>query len=534
MRKLFMILLAVLFTASVFAQSPEKMSYQAVIRNSSGNLVISAPIKMRVSIMQGSATGSIVYLETKTTTTNANGLVTVEIGDGPEFKNINWSAGPYFIKIETDPSGGTNFSIISANQLLSVPYALYAKTAGNSFSGNYLDLTNKPLLFDGNYNTLTNKPILFDGTWTSLSGKPTLFSGDYNLLTNKPVLFDGNFASLTNKPTTALGYGLTDVMTTSHLANSITQENLTKWNTAYAWSEQAYTWSEAMIGWGNHNVAGYLKSTTTGINSNFMKVDLINTVNNSVLVYSTTAGQWGTKPITDFTSIFAPVSHTHVDATTSASGFMSIADKTKLNAVDGSETKVNASSGIVVKGNGTTATPYAISVAQHVVGETYGGGVVFYVYDNGQHGLIASTADATIGGNPNLYWIWNAQPFTAGAGASGIRGGIANTAAIMAYQMRYTYSYPLMSTYSIAVAVSMYSATDALGVRYADWYVPSSAELILLLAQSGAVPNLNMGSPYWSSTEALDNPNYANAIYGGAITVQPKSSPFRVRAIRAF
>jgi hypothetical protein len=520
MRKLFMILLAVLFTASVFAQSPEKMSYQAVIRNSGGNLVISAPIKMRISVMQGSATGSIVYIEEKTTTTNANGLVTVEIGDGPEFKNINWSAGPYFIKIETDPSGGSNYSIISANQLLSVPYALYAKTAGNSFSGNYLDLT--------------NKPVLFDGTWTSLLGKPTLFSGDYNLLTNKPVLFDGNFTSLTDKPTTALGYGLTDVMTTSHLAYGITQENLNKWNTAYTWSEQAYTWSEAMIGWGNHNVAGYLKSTTTGINSNFMKVDLINTVNNSVLVYSTTAGQWGTKPITDFTSIFAPVSHTHADATTSASGFMSIADKTKLNAVDGSETKINASSGIVVKGNGTTATPYAISVAQHTVGETYGGGIVFYVYDNGQHGLIAATADATVNGNPNLYWIFNGPPYSAGAGANGIRGGIANTAAIMAYQTRYTYSYPLMSTYSIAVAVSMYSAVDALGVRYADWYVPSSAEMILLLAQSGVVPNLVTTSPYWSSTEAVDNPNYANAVYGGAITVQPKSSPFRVRAIRAF
>ena len=82
MRKLFMILLAVLFTASVFAQSPEKMSYQAVIRNSGGGLVTSTPIGMRISVLQGSTTGTVIYTETKTTSTNANGLVTIEIGGG--------------------------------------------------------------------------------------------------------------------------------------------------------------------------------------------------------------------------------------------------------------------------------------------------------------------------------------------------------------------------------------------------------------------------------------------------------------------
>jgi hypothetical protein len=134
MRKLFTVLAAVILTASVFAQSPQKMSYQAVIRNSSNALVTSTAVGMRISILQGSATGTLVYLETQTPTTNANGLVSIEIGGGTGFDTINWANGPYFIKTETDPTGGTTYTITGTSQLLSVPYALHAKTA-ESISG---------------------------------------------------------------------------------------------------------------------------------------------------------------------------------------------------------------------------------------------------------------------------------------------------------------------------------------------------------------------------------------------------------------
>jgi len=148
MRKLFTLLVAVLLTASVFAQSPEKMSYQAVIRNNNNQLVTSQSIGMQISILQGSASGTVVYVETQTPISNANGLISIEIGAGTvvsgNFSTINWANGPYFVKTETDPTGGTNYTIIGTNQLLSVPYALYANRAGNSFSGNYNDLSNKP------------------------------------------------------------------------------------------------------------------------------------------------------------------------------------------------------------------------------------------------------------------------------------------------------------------------------------------------------------------------------------------------------
>ena len=117
------------------------MSYQAVIRNASNNLVTSTAVAMQISILQGSTGGSAVYVETQTPTTNFNGLVNIELGGGTvvsgNFSTINWANGPYFVKTETDPDGATGgiaYTITGTSQLLSVPYALHAKTA-ESVSG---------------------------------------------------------------------------------------------------------------------------------------------------------------------------------------------------------------------------------------------------------------------------------------------------------------------------------------------------------------------------------------------------------------
>ena len=119
-----------LINQSIFAQAPQKMSYQAVIRNTSGVLVTSTSVGMKISILQGTASGNVAYSETQTASTNANGLVSLEIGSGTvvsgTFAGINWATGPYFIKTETDPAGGTNYSITGTSQLMSVPYALFS------------------------------------------------------------------------------------------------------------------------------------------------------------------------------------------------------------------------------------------------------------------------------------------------------------------------------------------------------------------------------------------------------------------------
>ncbi|MDD3687937.1 MAG: hypothetical protein PHE56_14400 [Bacteroidales bacterium] len=133
MKTVFTIMVAVLLTAIVSAQSPEKMSYQAVIRNSSNQLVTNQTVGMQISILQGSPSGTAVYVEIHEPVSNANGLVSLEIGSGTvvsgNFSSIDWANGTYFIKTETDLNGGTNYTITGTSQLLSVPYALHAKTA---------------------------------------------------------------------------------------------------------------------------------------------------------------------------------------------------------------------------------------------------------------------------------------------------------------------------------------------------------------------------------------------------------------------
>jgi hypothetical protein len=134
MKKIYSIVTAILVTASVWSQAPQKMSYQAVIRNSTNTLVTSTKVGMRISILKGSAAATASsltdYVETQTATTNANGLVSLEVGKGTivtgTFATIDWANGPYFIKTETDPTGGTNYTIIGSNELLSVPYALFS------------------------------------------------------------------------------------------------------------------------------------------------------------------------------------------------------------------------------------------------------------------------------------------------------------------------------------------------------------------------------------------------------------------------
>jgi hypothetical protein len=133
MKHLINILAAVTITASMLAQSPDKISYQAVVRNSNGELATNQTIGMQVLIIQGKTLGGTVYRENHTPVTNANGLVTIEIGGGDitfgNLSTLDWLNGPYFIRTDIDLNGGTNYTITGTSQILSVPYALNAKTA---------------------------------------------------------------------------------------------------------------------------------------------------------------------------------------------------------------------------------------------------------------------------------------------------------------------------------------------------------------------------------------------------------------------
>jgi len=176
MKYLIAILTAVTVNAFVIAQSPEKISYQAIIRNSSDALVVNTQIGMQISILHESASGTPVYVETHAPLTNANGLVSIEIGEGTvvegSFTSIDWASGPYFIKTETDPSGGTAYTITGISQLLSVPYALHAKTAETISGG----ITETDPVFDSSEaSNITSNDLI---NLSNLSGKN---SGDQDI-----------------------------------------------------------------------------------------------------------------------------------------------------------------------------------------------------------------------------------------------------------------------------------------------------------------------------------------------------------------
>ena len=136
MKNITTIIAACLITIAGFSQAPQRMTYQAVVRNSSDALVQSSPIGMKVTLLQGGVLGTEVYVETHATQTNQNGLLNIEIGGGTvvtgTYENgIFWAGGPYFLKTEIDPLGGSNYTITATSELLSVPYSNYSQVSGS-------------------------------------------------------------------------------------------------------------------------------------------------------------------------------------------------------------------------------------------------------------------------------------------------------------------------------------------------------------------------------------------------------------------
>lgn len=136
MKNRFLFLTLLLAVATLLsAQAPRYINSQAVLRDASGRLIANQLVAVRITIVQGAPTGTAVYVENHMALTNQNGLYTITIGEGTpsagSFGAIDWGRGPYFVRSEIDPTGGTIYNIASTQQLLSVPYALYADTAAH-------------------------------------------------------------------------------------------------------------------------------------------------------------------------------------------------------------------------------------------------------------------------------------------------------------------------------------------------------------------------------------------------------------------
>ncbi|NPA44846.1 MAG: PKD domain-containing protein [Chlorobi bacterium] len=145
MKRILTSFIITLFTLSVWAQSPSKISYQAVVRNADGDLVTSTGVGLKISLLQGAADGPAVFEEQQDATTNENGLLAVEIGAVNDSTLVDWANGPYFSKVEIDIDDDGTYDITTVSEILSVPYAMYATQSENAsaLSEEIMELLNK-------------------------------------------------------------------------------------------------------------------------------------------------------------------------------------------------------------------------------------------------------------------------------------------------------------------------------------------------------------------------------------------------------
>lgn len=361
MKKYFILLMIVAFTVSGLAQPPQKMSYQAVIRNSSGALVVNHSIGIKVSILQGSATGTVVYSETYSPApqANANGLVTVEIGSGTPstgtFSYINWSNGPYFLKTEVDPSGGTSYTIVGTSQLLSVPYSLHSKST-ETYS------ETDPVFGASPAKTITSSSITNWNTaygWGNHAGlyRPNTYITAWGEVTGKPAGFADGVDNVDDAD---------NDITNEIQALSISSSNLSlsKGGGTVAipgdnWGIQAVVTDAAMTG--NGTTAAPLKIADNGITSAKIQdgtIVVADLANNSVT----------TEKIADGTIVNADIADNGIgsskiqDASVGTADIAGSAITTALianNAVTVTKLPPGATSDKYLRGDGTWATPTA-------------------------------------------------------------------------------------------------------------------------------------------------------------------------------
>lgn len=466
-----------IFSQQLLAQAPEKFSYQAVIRNAGGALVSNQTVGVRISVLFGLSNGTAVYVERHSVTTNSNGLLSLQVGDGEtisgNFGQIDWSQGNYFIKTETDINGGNNYTISGTSQLLSVPYALHALSAA-SFSGQIEE----------------NDPIF------QQSIAATISEDDISHWNEKLDSFTE-----------------ADPLYASSVASSITANDIERWNgDQFIEVDPIFEASVAAI---------IVSSDISNWNN---KLDSF--TENDPVFGSSTAASITEEDLTNWNSKLD--SYTEIDPlfAASVSAGINSSDTAKWN---NKQETLSAGTGIEIDGNVISTN---ISITSYSVGDFAQGGVVFWVDETGQHGLVASIENQSAG----VKWRGGATNYTVMARGNGIYAGKINTSIIIG-------AHAAKDDVDVHAAFlcNSYNGND-----FGDWYLPSIRELELLYENQAIVNSVSVAnggeeiinSPYWSSTEGTATPSlHAQLInfYDGQLWELNKShSDYRVRAIRAF
>ncbi len=559
MKKIYTIITAILLTATLWAQSPEKMSYQAVIRNSSDELLTNQTVGMQISILQGTADGTPVYIETQTPTTNANGLVSLEIGGDNatvvlgDFTIINWANSTYFIKTETDPTGSTSYTITGTNQLLSVPYALHAKTADN-FTGEITITETDPIftawdkttgisitesqVSDLNHFTNSDEsdPVYSQSVASGITATDTSNwnSGQGSFTETDPVYLSSQASGITSTDITNLGNlsgvntGDQDILAMTH-TNRTALDAVSGVNTG----DQDLSGKVNVVTGKDLSTNDYtdidktkLSGIATGAEIN-VNVDWNSTSGDSQILNKPTIIT--TAQASDIETNNAKVTYPSVDAT-KLSGIETGAEvnvNSDWNSTSGDSQILNkpdlstyaAQSNVLQLDNTTAFIPdadYEPATKKYVddntgssitysVGDFAKGGIVFWVDETGQHGLVCAKNKRYTGG---VKWN-NGSNASTGALGDGLYAGSYNTPIIVAFLKANSDD----GTGDASLSCVDYSVEEG-GVLYGDWYLPSKYELNMIyekidIINTTAIANGGSslsGGYIWSSTEVYSTP----------------------------
>ena len=559
------LLLTCIFPLSTaLGQSPEKMSYQAVIRNSSNQLVTNQAVGMKISILQGSISGTSVYEEiyNPNPTTNANGLLTVEIGGGVpvsgSFASIDWSAGPFFIKTETDPNGGTNYSIIGTSQLLSVPYALHAKTAETVTGETDPLFVASPAyeITSGDIVNWNNKLEVEQDSSVTNEIQALSISNDTVFLSNGgfvklPAGFDGQYSSLTGKPTNVSTFANDAGYLTSEKDSSLTNEIqvLSISNDTVYLSNGGFVKLPASFDGQYCSLSGKPTNVSTFINdAGYLTSEKDSSITNEIqslsisndTVFLSNGGF--VKLPAGFDGQYSSLSGkpTNVSTFVNDVGYLtSEKDSSVTNEIQSlsiSNDTVFLSNGGFVKLPAThyisNDTVFLSNIgfvklpATHYIGELYGGGVIFHLWKDSagvEHGLIVALDDQS----PSQIWS-NVSPLI-GPSAQSSWEGLSNSNAVVG-QTGHTNSAAKL-------------CLDLVSGGQSDWYLPSIQELNMLWSNYYTVARALLQivgatqirpADYWSSTECYNNGAWYFSFHYGAPSYVIKYDVNSVRAVRAF
>lgn len=503
MKNLILSLIAVItISLTSFGQAPEGFKYQAVIRDASSLILANQPIGIQLMIRQGSAGGPAVYTETFSPTTNGYGLVNLEIGTGTtvdDFLIIDWALGPYFIETSVDVSGGVAYQVMGTNQLMSVPYALYANTAENVTNDAVDDADADP------NNEL--QAVSFSGDTLYLSNGGQVYLGAYGIdlvddADNDPANEHNTSAQINGNDLEVTDAGGTVAADISSLATEAEVVAAIAFSDAADLDKDATNElnSSAQINGNNLEVTDAGGTVSADISSLATESEVT-----AVLAFSDAADL-----DKDATNEIQTISRTGTTVTLSDAG----------GTFTDSVGVYTAGDGIDITSNVITAT----SPCGLAIGDTYEGGIIFYLDPSGCHGLISDDTDI----GTNSPWFVSAYLDTRAYG-SGLFAGEYNTNRINWEQSGIVTAAAICITY-------VHDGHD-------DWYLPSIHELRLMNQNIGQGNALGLGNIggfaddiYWSSTEFDASSawvhNFLTGVpdfFGGL-----KNLTHYVRAVRAF